>query len=322
MDEKECKIPSPYVNSEPQKSEKARKPHDSTLHERFRDLCREIIQNENLQYVKTEPRPAKNQDRLVRHKLRDARTKGLADQTAPPRDGGRRHRAEKDCEHGTKGRNLLKSARQEPERRTNKHRRRKRERKFAALIPGKTQPYVRETHRCSCSCTGRRSGERDWGLIRVPYHVQCRRGLGRARRGHIPSNRDGVRGAAHRIGVVYPAAGAGSTTIARALLPLPRSAASRSTDQPSRPTKPTRDRRERRFLRNLTGEVRTERSGERTAMARRRSRESLEEGPRLYRFHSTGNAPHSLHLFSPLPPLRPHRSAPARQWHACGNRQR
>jgi hypothetical protein len=54
----------------------------------------------------------------------------------------------------------------------------------------------------------------------------------------------------------------------------------------------------------------------------RRSRQSLKKG-RGFIVPTLPAMPSTLRTYSRLcHPIRPHRSAPARQWHACGNRQR
>ena len=157
-------------------------------------------------------------------------------------------------------------SRQEPERRTNKHQRRRRERKIAPLISRKNTARENQERRtnpcCGCGCGCGR--QQDWG-IRVPRHVRCWRGLRRAGRRHVPSNRNDLRGATHRIGVLRSSFR--SWFHNRARTPSPATSASRSTDQPSGLTRPRTDRTERRCLRNLTARTEERGDGESTAMA-------------------------------------------------------
>lgn len=189
---------------------------------------------------------------------------------------------------------LHKSARQDPERRVNRHRQRKRERKFAALVPGKTRrahenTRKRRTHRCSGS--GRRAPSGIGGGF--AYLIMSNADAAFA--GLDEATSRALRRA--RIGVFNSSAGAGST-IAGALLPLSPGSSSCSTDQTYRPTKPTRGRRGRGFLRNLT--ARAEQGG---AEGRRAHSNGEEEEQSL-----EGEGPEALSfpLYRQCPPLLAH----------------
>jgi hypothetical protein len=132
------------------------------------------------------------------------------------------------------------------------------------------------------------AGERDWWWIRVPRHVQRRRGLGRARRGHhVPSNHDGVRGAAHRFGALLYSSTGSASTIAGAASLLSRLGVSLYRSPTSAGQTDKRPQGTKVLLRNLVRR-RAHSNGE-----EEEEEESQPEGPRLYHFHSTGNALHS-----------------------------
>lgn len=74
--------------------------------------------------------------------------------------------------------------------------------KSPALISRKTRrENSRNTEQIAAATAAAPAAEA--GLwIHVPHHLQCRRGFRRARRRHVPRNRDGLHGAAHQISLL------------------------------------------------------------------------------------------------------------------------
>lgn len=289
-----------------------------TLNERFRDLCREIIVPESradnserkpaIYENRTETSEEPEPEQIGETQAARRENKWPADQTAPRREGGR-HRAEKDREHGTKGRNFSnqpgRSRNAAPtntdggNENANSRLRSQETHTVRTRTPGNAEHIAR---RCRCSGSRRRTGLGvDSRTSSCPMPTRASTGSTRPRP-EQPRRRPRSR-ASNRRPLLLRRCWFLQSPVHSFLSPC---SASRSTDQPSRPTKPTRDRRERRFLRNLT--ARTEQRGAESRRAHSNGEEEQaepEEGPRLYRSHSTGNALHSPHLFSPLPPSTP-----------------
>jgi len=195
-----------------------------TLNERFRDLCREIIVPESradnserkpaIYENRTETSEEPEPEQIGETQAARRENKWPAVQIKPrleEKAGGTEQRRTANTARKGETSQISPAGAGTPHQQTRTAETRTQTRGFD---PRKHTPYVREhkeTPNTSLAAAGAAAaaGERDWGWIRVPHHVQCRRGLRRARRGHVPSNRDGVRGAAHRIGVLYSSAGAG-----------------------------------------------------------------------------------------------------------------
>jgi len=227
--------------------------------------------------MRTEPRPAKNQNRLARHKLRDARTS--CPQIKP--------RLEEKAGGGTEQRRTANTARKgetsqispvgdgTPHQQTPTAETRTQIRGFD---PRKHTPYVREHQETPNTSLQRQRQANGIGG-----------GFAYLNMSNADAGFDGLEEAMSRATATASAEprieSASSTPPPVLVLQSPvhsflsPGSASRPTDQPSRPTKPTRDRRERRFLRNLT--ARTEQRGAESRSAHSNSEEkeqSLKKG--------------------------------------------
>ena len=244
------------------------------------------------------------------------------------KEKGGRHRAEKDGKHGTKGRNFSNQPGRSRNAAPTNTGGGNEKANSRASIPGKTDRTYENTKNADRTHRCQRQRQRQAN------------GIGGGFAYLIMSNADGgfdgldeATSRATATASAEPRIESASSnpppvlvsTIAGALLPLSLSGLGVSLYRSTISADQTDERSQgTKVLAKSDGEDTTERSGEPESAQQWRGGAGAEpaEGPRLYRFHSTGNALHSPHLFSPLPPPRPHRSAPARQWHACGNPQR
>lgn len=301
--------------------------------ERFGDLCsgtspereRRNSERKTCKYMRTQPRLAKKQKRLVRQRPRDARTTGPQIKRALEEPCGEKaaQRAVGDCEHATKRRNF-----------TNQ--------------PGRS----RNAASTDTDSGNENANSRLWsqgrhavrtGTPRNAEHIAAaaaaaagerRAGLGvDSRTSSCPMPTRPSPGSTRPRPEHFAGLESASSTPPPVLVLqspvhffLSPGSSSCSTDQTNRPTKPTRGRRGRRVLAKSDGEGRTGRSGgTESAQAHSNGEEeeqSLEgEGPEALSFPLYRQCPPLLaHNLASATSTPHNRSTLARQWYACGNR--